>query len=1287
MLYSILAQATQVVPSTVWYEEKWFLFVSALLILVLPYFFGERLARSLRMPDYGWKLGLIFIAIVAGCVIDVFRWPPRLGIDLQGGVRLVYQLDQSKLREVNVDKLIAAIAAEAQKAGFGSKKVEVRSLSEGQIELFLPTDDAAKVQTVQAGIDGINPKLNENLAVRLKFISSTPGNGGTLLVYSAEHDVKRIEMDRLTKAVVKRVNPGGQQEVAVRSVGGDQIEVSIPKVDSAELEKIKKKIATAGALEFRIVADQRLYTLPEFHEAIDAARASIDSPSNDVSNGQKVVAQWVTLATPRSGPAQLITRQMKGKTQVLVLKDDYDVTGSFLTNASSGVDEGGRPEVRFAFNSQGAQRFSEFTGSNLKDEANGIEHELGIVLDGELRSMAGIQSRISDSGRITGDFKQADVELIVDVLNAGSLPAALQKEPLSEDTISAELGADTIQSSYLSMGIATALVLVFMLFYYRFAGMVANMAVILNLVLVLALMIVFKAAFTLAGLAGLVLSVGMAVDSNVLIYERMREEKERGAALRMVIRNGFGRAMATIIDTHSTTIITGVILFAIGTEQLRGFAVTLVMGLVVNLFTAVFCARVVFDIAERKRWLTELKMLKLFGETHIDFVRIMKPAIIVSILISIAGLVAVWHRGSTILDVDFTGGSEVQIALDPAHKMDVSEVRKVLESPSVAADLPDVTVNAVTSAKVENTQFVIRTSNDDIKKVKAKLVEVFADRLRHYQPAKPSALKVIEAKAPSPSETKPTTTGTSTSTTTTRAATSTTQPATTTTQPPATTTTSKPPDESKNAGAGKNEPPAGGADKLKEDAKPADATVPPEKKPPPADASPKKDDKAEPPKASLARPFFDQRLLALVHPGLLVADDPPAAKSDDKAPAKSDDAPKDKADEKPAATDPKTDSKTAAKADEPPKDAGDKSAADKNPPPAPGDSPKPTTSTTTAPAPATTTTGAAGATTTTGAAATSTTGTTKPSDASTSSTRFPPPEATGGKSDFLTRPGIAAAAPETFVGGTEVRLTFPDKINYDNLRELLEAATAGKPIRYDLSNDQYSSSDNHGYSEWTLKLAVPPSEAQPIVDAVNAKLTATPIFLSASQIGSRVAGDMQKTAITALVVSIIMIVLYIWIRFQNVIYGIGAVVALIHDVLVTVAGVALSYYVAGFLGFLLVDPFKISLNVVAAMLTIVGYSISDTIVIFDRIREVRGKSPDLTEEMINKSVNQTLSRTVLTVFTVLLVTIILYIAGGQAIHAFAFTMLIGLISGTYSSVYIAAPFLLWLKLPSGQNGK
>ena len=306
----------------------------------------------------------------------------------------------------------------------------------------------------------------------------------------------------------------------------------------------------------------------------------------------------------------------------------------------------------------------------------------------------------------------------------------------------------------------------------------------------------------------------------------------------------------------------------------------------------------------------------------------------------------------------------------------------------------------------------------------------------------------------------------------------------------------------------------------------------------------------------------------------------------------------------------------------------------------------------------------------------------------TTSTRSPPPEVPPGSElrDFLNR-GQALVVEDSFVGGSVTTLQFPDPIKHDALQALLERSLPSKAVRFELLNPQHAPGDSHAYSDWTVRLSVPPDQATPILEGLNAKLASAPVFLSDSKIGSRVASSTQWTAVKALVASIIMIVVYIWIRFQNVIYGIGAVVALIHDVLVTVAGVALSYYVAGFLGFLMVDPFKISLNVVAALLTIVGYSISDTIVIFDRIREVRGKSPDLTEEMINKSVNQTLSRTVLTVFTVLLVTVILYIAGGQAIHAFAFTMLIGLISGTYSSVYIAAPCLLWLKLPSGQNGK
>jgi SecD/SecF fusion protein len=176
-----------------------------------------------------------------------------------------------------------------------------------------------------------------------------------------------------------------------------------------------------------------------------------------------------------------------------------------------------------------------------------------------------------------------------------------------------------------------------------------------------------------------------------------------------------------------------------------------------------------------------------------------------------------------------------------------------------------------------------------------------------------------------------------------------------------------------------------------------------------------------------------------------------------------------------------------------------------------------------------------------------------------------------------------------------------------------------------------------------------------------------------------VAGNTRVTAVYALLASLALIVLYVWVRFQNVAFGIAAVVALIHDVLVALAALAVSRFIAPFMGWALVDEFRISLDVVAALLTIVGFSINDTIVIFDRLRELRGKSPFVTADMIDKAVNQTLSRTILTSGTAFLATLILYLFGGQGIHAFAFTMLVGIITGTYSTIYIAAPLVLWLQ--------
>jgi SecD/SecF fusion protein len=271
--------------------------------------------------------------------------------------------------------------------------------------------------------------------------------------------------------------------------------------------------------------------------------------------------------------------------------------------------------------------------------------------------------------------------------------------------------------------------------------------------------------------------------------------------------------------------------------------------------------------------------------------------------------------------------------------------------------------------------------------------------------------------------------------------------------------------------------------------------------------------------------------------------------------------------------------------------------------------------------------------------------------------------------------------------GTSVELSFPEKINYTTLHDRIHAQLAERKLtgtHFELENPDYTLGSALRYETWKLNIMLPEKTTRELLTRMKAELSEEPVFPAANEIGGKVAGKTQLQAIYAMLASLVIIVLYVWVRFQNLMFGFASVLALVHDVLVAVGFLALSYWMANNLGMevLLVDPFKISLAVVAALLTIVGFSINDTIVIFDRIREIRGKSPELTGPMINRAVNETLSRTFITSGTVFLATFILYVMGGAGIHPFAFTMLIGVISGTYSTVFVAAPILLWLK-PAG----
>jgi SecD/SecF fusion protein len=700
----------------------------------------------------------------------------------------------------------------------------------------------------------------------------------------------------------------------------------------------------------------------------------------------------------------------------------------------------------------------------------------------------------------------------------------------------------------------------------------------------------------------MVLSVGMAVDANVLIYERMREERARGASVKMAIRNGFSRATTTIIDSNLTTLITAVILYSIGTDQIKGFAVTLGIGLVVSMFTAIFVSRVIFDVCERTGVLRQLKMMQFIGATSIDFVRYLRPAMVASALFIAVGLAAAVARGTNLFDIDFTGGTSINVLFKQDQPLEIAEVRRSV------ANLPDVAVSSVGTA---NREYKIDTSNTDIAQVRQDLTGLFGDRLQRYS---------VQFDAPTPIEAPSV------------------APAPQSGDPPATESPAAPPAEKPAPPAGADpapestaptaDPPPAPADPEPAPAEPAPAEPAPAEPAPPADSQPAPEKPADPPAATdqpstppgvaarnwLPAPRAARRFAVLA---LLQADAQQPAPSAQPEPAPAPEAPA--ADAPPATTGPAL--PAAVPADPQPAD------------PAPAAAPA-------ADAPAAAT---------------------------------PPVDAAAGPE-----------APLVTSLRTRAKLNFGlrEEINYATLREFIakRLATEGHPgASFELKNPGYVPGSSKPFSQWTLESTLTADETTRLLQGLQQELRDTPVFTAASQVGGRVAGNTREMAVYALLASFVMIVVYVWIRFQNVLFGVAAVVALVHDVLITLSCLALSYYLAPLFGWAMIDPFKISLSVVAALLTIVGFSINDTIVIFDRVREVRGKSPHLTPQMINLSVNQTLSRTILTSGTVLVASLILYFMGGQGIHAFAFCMVVGVLTGTYSTVYIAAPIVLLMR--------
>jgi SecD/SecF fusion protein len=1025
----------------------------------------------------------------------------RLGVDLVGGTILVYEVDQSKQGDEKTKPEDLAVALKRRIDPADLLNVTIRPVGgeTPRVEIILPTggqgQQAAEQQAWHKLMEEVTAKWPPPEDDKDAYAAVTFGSKQALIDRASKLHPK--ETKEISNFVEKNYQVGkGRRALTVEEVenikaliqqqgrleflilansvdDGDAIKRATDYINSgahaAELERLAIlgdppppprtendgthfSVTINGEMkDYRYtwiaVGKEELYNL----RLNNAAEKQLDSARqwNDVAEARKDKKVY-PLPVDRSGGTILLysrdipnperlspkDRELGKKYEYFILTRDPEpgkaITGDYLSRVVSAPSQRGEPAVHFNFKSDGANLFYELTSLNRPagQSEGGFKRHLAIVLDKQIKSAPSLNSAIRDSGEISGGFTPKSVQELVTILRAGALPATLKPNPVSENSMGPTLGSDTIFKGTLSVALAFAAVLIFMLFYYRFAGFVACVALLANLVLTVAFMVLVNATFTLPGLAGLVLTLGMAVDANVLIYERLREERERGASLALAIRNGYDRAFPAIIDTHLTSIFTGIVLYVVGNDQLKGFGISLVSGLIISLFTSLYMTRLMFDLWLARNWLHKLSffqgLARLLHRHHWDFMGIRYYWFTATIIFTVVGAGLFLGRlpkgdgaeniGS-VMNIDFTGGTAYTGKL--ATPLTITELREKLERnvevPGMSLEesaLPDISIEQIFLASDtggKSSLFNARTAEKDARKVQKIINTRLGDALERIELHKHT-----------------------------------------------------------------------------------------------------------------------------------IADD--------------------------------------------------------------------------------------------------------------------------GKSAIL-----EFANPRTHE---------PDYASPSQVTMLLREEGLEKLLRIEPLGEGQAGR----YAKMKIELSDPMDKKkfEEILAQTKTAFDTSPQPERLENFDAQLAKNTQERALYAILASWAVILLYLWFRFGNWTFGAAAVLCLLHDLFFTLGIIAACHYVHGTsLGNILgISDFKIDFPAIAALLTLVGYSVNDTIVVFDRIREVRGKNPILTASMINDSINQTLTRTILSSMTVWLVVIVLYAFGGEGVHLFAFVMIVGVIVGTYSSIYIASPLLL-----------
>jgi len=498
----------------------------------------------------------------------------HLGLDLQGGSHLVMRVKTEEfLKRLTEDNYVAAQNA-AKDAGHEIKGGRADAGS-GNYRIVLEPADASKAAEIKEAVQ-------KKVELGDTSVWSYSQSGGTL-TWTMTPTAERVLADNATTQALNiidsRINALGIAEPTLQTHGAQsshQLLLQMPGVQDPE--RVKEILKGESRLELVHVVGP---PSPSPAATYPTEQAAVESLGGTVPPNRKVMP-YSERIEKSADPNQPRPKQW------VVVESPAIIDGSELRNASAVPSQGGGAddyEINFSLKRAGADKFGAWTGAHINEY-------MGVVLNGEVKSIAFIKSQIYDSGQITGRFSKQSAEDLALTLRSGALPAAI--EYLEERTVGPSLGADSIRAGVRASLVGLALVVVFMLIYYRGSGVNAVVALILNMILMLAGLIVFGATLTLPGIAGIILTIGMAVDSNVLIFERIREELLSGKTIPSAVDLGFQRAFITIIDTHVTTIISSLFLFVFGTGPIRGFAVTLVIGLLVNLFSAVYVSRTIF---------------------------------------------------------------------------------------------------------------------------------------------------------------------------------------------------------------------------------------------------------------------------------------------------------------------------------------------------------------------------------------------------------------------------------------------------------------------------------------------------------------------------------------------------------------------------------------------------------------------------------------------------------------------------------------------------------------------